>query len=45
MDDDALMVTASQTLVLVDLETRLAAEIPQDYRDLIGRFEGGDLET
>jgi acyl-CoA thioester hydrolase len=43
MADDALMVTASQTLVLVDLETRLAAEIPQDYRDLLRDFEGDDL--
>ena len=45
MDDDALMVTASQTLVLVDLETRLAAAIPQDYRDLIEAFEGADLDA
>jgi acyl-CoA thioester hydrolase len=45
MADDALMVTASQTLVLVDLETRLSAEIPRDYRDLLRDFEGDDLEA
>jgi acyl-CoA thioesterase FadM len=45
MADDALMVTASQTLVLVELETRRAAEIPRDYRDLLRDFEGDDLEA
>ncbi len=33
--DDVLMVTASQTLVLVDLDERKACEIPQDFRDTI----------
>ena len=45
MADDALMVTASQTLVLVDLRKRLAAPIPDDYRRLMRGFEGGDLEA
>ena len=45
MEDDALMVTASQTLVLVDLGTRQAAEIPGSYRDTIRSFEGLDLEA
>ncbi len=45
MEDDALMVTATQTLVLVDLTQRQAAEIPQEYRDLIRSFEGEDLEA
>jgi acyl-CoA thioester hydrolase len=45
MDDDLLMVTATQTLVLVDLEQRRACEIPAEYRDLIRSFEGDDLET
>ena len=45
MADDVLMVTASQTLVLVDLETRLAAPIPEDYRRLLRGFEGDDLEA
>jgi acyl-CoA thioester hydrolase len=45
MDDDVLMVTATQTLVLVDLAERRPAEIPNEYRDLIRRFEGDDLEA
>ncbi len=43
MEDDALMVTATQTLVLVDLAGRQASEVTQEYRELIRRFEGGDL--
>ena len=45
MDDDELMVTARQTLVLVDLEERRAREIPDEYRELIRSFEGEDLEA
>ncbi|MGI9110702.1 MAG: acyl-CoA thioesterase [Gaiellaceae bacterium] len=45
MDDDALMVTASQTLVLVELGSRRAAEIPDSYREAIRAFEGEDLEA
>jgi acyl-CoA thioester hydrolase len=44
MADDALMVTATQTLVLVDLTERRAAEIPGSYRETIRAFEGADLE-
>jgi acyl-CoA thioester hydrolase len=43
-EDDVLMVTASQTLVLVDLDERKACAIPGWYRDKVGAFEGGDLE-
>ena len=43
-DDDVLMVTAQQTLVLVDLERRRAAEIPGSYREQVAAFEGEDLE-
>ena len=43
-EDDQLMVTARQTLVLVDLDERKAAPIPADYRDCISAFEGADLE-
>jgi acyl-CoA thioester hydrolase len=43
--DDVLMVTASQTLVLVDLEERRAVPIPESYRERIRAFEGGDLVT
>jgi acyl-CoA thioester hydrolase len=42
--DDALMVTATQTLVLVDLEERRAVPIPDAYRERVRAFEGGDLE-
>jgi len=45
MEDDALMVTATLTLVLVDLAERRAAEIPAGYRELIRGFEGDDLEA
>ena len=44
LEDDALMVTARQTLVLVDLDERRAAPIPESYREPIRAFEGEDLE-
>ncbi|HUP31944.1 MAG TPA: thioesterase family protein [Gaiellaceae bacterium] len=43
-DDDALMVTAQQTLVLVDLEERLACPIPDEFRERMRAFERDDLE-
>jgi acyl-CoA thioester hydrolase len=43
--DDVLMVTAKQTLVLVDLDERKAAPIPEAYKKAIRAFEGDDLET
>ena len=43
--DDELMVKASQTLVLVDLDERKAVEIPDSYRDSIRSFEGETLEA
>ena len=45
MEDDELMVTATQTLVLVDREARRPAEIPDEYRSLIRSFEGEDFEA
>ncbi len=45
LDGDELMVTASQTLVLVDLDERRATEIPEDYRERMRSFEGTDLEA
>ena len=42
-EDDQLMVTAEQTLVLVDLDERKAAPIPDNYRERIRAFEGTDL--
>jgi len=44
VEDDVLMVTAAQTLVLVDLADRLARPIPDWYRDAIRGFEGEDCE-
>jgi acyl-CoA thioester hydrolase len=42
--DDVLMVTATQTLVLVDLTERRAHEIPDWIRERIAGLEGDDLE-
>ena len=44
VDDDLLMVTATQTLVLVDLEERKACPIPDDVRERLRAFEGADVE-
>jgi acyl-CoA thioester hydrolase len=45
VDDDVLMVTASQTLVLVDLEERKACPIPESYVEQVRAFEGADLDV
>jgi acyl-CoA thioester hydrolase len=45
MNDDLLMVTATQTLVLVDLAERRPVEIPVEYRNRIRSFESDDLEA
>ena len=44
MDDDVLMVTARQTLVLVDVALRRPFAVPSAFRDAIRAFEGADLE-
>ena len=44
VEDDLLMVTARQTLVLVDLEERKAYPIPEEMIGQIASFEGSDLE-
>jgi acyl-CoA thioester hydrolase len=44
-DDDVLMVTATQTLVLVELNGRRACAVPGSYRDQIAAFEGEDLSS
>ena len=41
--DDVLMVTATQTLVLVDLDERKPVPIPDAYRERIRAFEGDAL--
>jgi acyl-CoA thioester hydrolase len=43
IEGDELMVTATQTLVLVDLAERRACPIPDAYREQIRTFEGDDL--
>jgi acyl-CoA thioesterase FadM len=43
LPDRTLMVTASQTLVLVSLETRTTTEIPEAVRVPLRAFEGDDL--
>ena len=43
-EDDLLMVTASQTVVLVDLTERQAWPVPDWFRERIRTFEGDDLD-
>jgi acyl-CoA thioester hydrolase len=43
LPDDRLMVTASQTAVLVDSVARRPSPIPDDLRELVRAFEGDDL--
>jgi acyl-CoA thioester hydrolase len=43
--DDVLMVTATQTLVLVDLDKRRPVPIPDSYREAIRAFEGDELDV
>ena len=45
LPDEALMVTASQTIVLVDLEQRQPAPVPDGLRELVRAFEGDDMEA
>jgi acyl-CoA thioester hydrolase len=45
MEDDALMVTARQTVVLVDLVRRRPVEISASFREQIRGFEGDALEA
>jgi acyl-CoA thioester hydrolase len=44
LPDEALLVQAAQTLVLVDLEERRPTPIPEAFRAPIRAFEGSDLE-
>ena len=45
VEDDLLMVTAHQTLVLVDMDERRAVPIARAYRERIVAFEGADCEV
>ncbi|MDX6468864.1 MAG: acyl-CoA thioester hydrolase [Gaiellaceae bacterium] len=42
--DDALMVTAHQTLVYVDLAERKKSAVPEDYVRRVVELEGDDVE-
>ena len=44
-EDDLLMVTAGQTLVLVDLAERKACPVPDWFRERVRAFEGDDLDA
>ncbi len=41
VEDDLLMVTAQQTLVLIDVAERRATPIPESYREAVEAFEAG----
>ena len=43
--DEALMATATQTLVLVDLDERKPVPVPNAYRDRVRAFEGEALQA
>lgn len=43
VEDDVLMTTATQALVLVDLEERRARAISEEFKRIIREFEGDDL--
>ena len=45
LPDETLMVTAQQTLVLVDAELRRPTPVPDELRVTIRGFEGSDLEA
>jgi acyl-CoA thioester hydrolase len=44
VEDDVLMVTANQTVVLIDLDERKPCPLPDWYREKIQEFEGAALE-
>jgi acyl-CoA thioester hydrolase len=44
LDDDLLLVTGHQTVVLVELATHSTSPVPESFRKAIRAFEGDDLE-
>ena len=44
LPDDLLMVTAMQTLVLIERESRRPMRVPDELRSAVRAFEGADLE-
>jgi acyl-CoA thioester hydrolase len=45
LPDDALMVTAHQTLVYIDLAERKAHPVPDSFRQPVIAFEGDDVDA
>ena len=45
LSGEVLAVTATQTLVLVDLSERRPCPVPDWYREKIRAFEGDDIEA
>lgn len=44
VDDDELMCTADQTLVLIELAERRPATVPESFRAIVRAFESPDLD-
>ncbi len=44
VEDDVLMCSSEQTLVLVDVGERRPTPVPEEYRRAVADFEGVDLE-
>jgi acyl-CoA thioester hydrolase len=44
LEDDLHLVTARQTVVLVELATHSATPVPESFRKTLRAFEGSDLE-
>lgn len=45
LPDETLMVTAQQTLVLIDVATRQPTPVPDELREALRALEGEDLEA
>ena len=45
VEDDALMCTAEQTLVLIDVAGHRPVPVPEAYRRRVAEFEGSAMET
>jgi len=45
VEDDALMCTAEQTMVLVDIAERRPISVSKEYRRAVAEFEGAGLEA
>ena len=45
VEDDTLMCTAEQTMVLVEIGGRRPVPVPDEYRRAVAEFEGAALEA